>query len=149
MCNDTNNRTRPTKSTTIHSLDSQHTVLPSIFKKPSTIRINNPDFSGFIEIRVAAAQRARSVLKAPSHFPSIFLNLLSNRRDHTNLSRLLLVLEKNLPWKAMKNGFGARRPQFLVRLDAVTTPAQAVGSPPSKKCNCLSKIMKCLDEKSY
>ena len=46
-------------------------------------------------------------------------------RDHNKLSRLLLALEKNLPWKAMRDGFDKTRQQVLEKLAAINTPAQA------------------------
>ena len=51
------------------------------------------------------------------------------RRDCTKLPRLLIVLEKNLPWKAMKRDFAKTRPNLLVRLQGVKTPADAVCRP--------------------
>lgn len=48
--------------------------------------------------------------------------------DHSKLPKLLLQLELNLPWKAVKDGFDKTRPQFVERLAAVKNPADAVMS---------------------
>ena len=85
-------------------------------------------FSSLLRDAQLAVQRALFSLRCccgrfANHAP---FSHLPPCRDFAKLSRLLLALEKNLPWKAMKEGFEKARPDFLARLAAVTTPAQAV-----------------------
>ena len=56
-----------------------------------------------------------------------FANALDN--DHGRLARHLVILEQNLPWRAVTEDFGPNRPQFVHQVNAVTGPARgAAGS---------------------
>jgi len=66
--------------------------------------------------------------------------------DHSKLPKLLLQLELNLPWKAVKDGFDKTRPQFVERLAAVKNPADAVMSFflfCTHACDCEREIGRC------
>ena len=52
-----------------------------------------------------------------------FANALDN--DHGRLARHLVILEQNLPWRAVTEDFGPNRPQFVHQVNAVTGPLEA------------------------
>ena len=68
--------------------------------------------------------------------------------DHSKLPKLLLQLELNLPWKAVKDGFDKTRPQFVERLAAVKTPADAVNFFPEVFCMCRMHSHACAPERA-
>jgi len=79
---------------------------------------------------------AKQLLKSPCAFRGklftagsrfkwlkFFANALDH--DHGRLARHLVILEQNLPWRAVTEDFGPNRPQFVHQVNAVTGPLEA------------------------
>jgi hypothetical protein len=79
---------------------------------------------------------AKQLLKTPCAFKGklftagsrvkwlkIFANALDH--DHGRLARHLVILEQNLPWRAVTEDFGHNRPQFVHQVNAVKGPLEA------------------------
>ena len=85
---------------------------------------------------VEAYAAAKQLLKSPCAFRGklftagsrvkwlkFFANALDH--DHGRLARHLVILEQNLPWRAVTEDFGPNRPQFVHQVNAVKGPLDA------------------------
>ena len=82
-------------------------------------------------------------------YTSQTLTLVVLASQHARLSRHLVVLEQNLPWRAVTEDFASGRPLFVQQLRAVKGPLDAQLVLTSLTGVCVLKLLLHLEALSY